>query len=122
MKLPNTIKFNGRTFKRPTKKYFRCWSAPSRERIYERLGHDCKSLSRETKPDYIELGECYLTDEGWCQTITTICFKSGTLTIATEGKDCDGKIANTIEYLYINGEWVEESASQRDYTAEAMGY
>ncbi len=122
MKLPNRIKFDGRVFKRPTKHYFRVWAAPNRERIHERLGHDCKSLSRETKPDYIELGECYLTNEGWSQTMTTICFDLGTLTIATEGKDCDGKIASTIEYLYINGEWAEEGSEYYDQFAQAAGY
>ncbi len=122
MKLPNRIKFLGHTFKRPTKKYFRCWRVPKRERIHARLGHEHKSMSRETKPNFVEIAECCFTDEGWGQTAIAVCFRTGTACLSIEGTDCDGRLESFTEFEYMNGKWTETGSEQRDHTAEAMGY
>ena len=120
MKLPNKITFLGHTFKRPTKNYHRCWKQPERE-----LGYDDYRIrySKHTNDTGLyDYSECSRTDEGYSSWGFVVDFDSGTASVESDGSDCDGRMQHFAEYEYINGEWVEESASQRDHTAEAMGY
>ena len=120
MKLPNTITFQGKTIKRPARRSFRQWKKPQRE-----LGHDDLSVgfTRETQDGIYSISEGGPNEEGgyWSHHIT-IDFNDGTAFVECDGSDCDGRLRHFYDFAYINGEWVEENASQRDYTAEAMGY
>ena len=79
-------------------------------------------------------------DEGWSRTeVCTGLSEDGTVVrqlICSEGADCDGRVSSTsrwhclvedIHKIKNAGEppqpdWQKEYGSQRDYTAESMGY
>jgi hypothetical protein len=82
----------------------------------------------------------YSTDEGWGSETTSYYFDGRTIECAwsTDGRDCDGRMTrggltycpasqaqagyHDAEYGITFPAWQEGESTQRDYSAEAMGY
>ncbi len=98
-------------------------------------------ISLRKNGDAVVFYEWSRTDEGWSSTLDRYTRNGDTVTGETihDGKDCDGRLTQIYEgvshywqlksYVYdgIPADvrlpvWDKTEASQRDYSAEAMGY
>ncbi len=89
-------------------------------------GAECPTMIEMGEGGRIETGGGGPTEEGWHRFGRVVEMSWGVVTLEefTDGTDCDGRLSTEHEFIWNPTEekWVLKDRSQRDYSAEAMGY
>lgn len=118
----NRITFNGRVFRRPTRHSERHWKQPRRE--WHKLDpyDGPEHYWRCTRPGALTLSIHHSDEEGYSGVEYLVDFDLGRVTVTRGGRDCDGVLEHSDEYVYRAGQWRRVGSRVYDQYAQLAGY